>query len=87
MLYVTTSYKLYNLKNVKNTNGGMSLLVQFQAYFTKSSTPPWVFFTFRKLYKLYKISQRILWKLTPSYKVILETVLKKKNLSMCKQHP
>ena len=59
MLYVTW-YNLYNLKNVKNTNGGMPLLVQFQAYFTKSSTPPWVFFTFRKLYKLYQIVPRFL---------------------------
>ena len=27
--------------------------------FTKSSTPPWVFFTFFKLYKWYKIAQNI----------------------------
>ena len=29
-------YHLYNLKNVKNTHGGVLLLV------TKSNTPPWV---------------------------------------------
>ena len=45
---------LYNLKNMKNTNGGVLLLV-----FTKSNTPPWVFFTFSKLYKWYKIAQSI----------------------------
>ena len=28
-------------------------------YFTKSNTPPWVFFTFFKLYKWYQIAQRI----------------------------
>ena len=27
-------YHLYNLKNVKNTHGGMSLLVQLHAYIT-----------------------------------------------------
>ena len=32
-------YHLYNLKNVKNTHGGVLLLVNF----TKSNTPPWVF--------------------------------------------
>ena len=53
-------YHLYNLKNVKNIHGVMSLLVKLQAYFTKSNTPPWVFFTFIKLYKWYQIAQRIL---------------------------
>ena len=27
--------------------------------FTKSNTPPWFFFTFLKLYKLYRIAKRI----------------------------
>ena len=40
-------YPLYNLKNVKNTHGGV---LPF-----KSNTPPWVFFTFFKLYKGYQI--------------------------------
>ena len=44
-------YHLYNLKNVKNTQGEVLLLV--------SKTPSWVFFTFFKLYKLYHIAQRI----------------------------
>ena len=47
-------YHLYNLKNVKNTYRGRLILVKLQAEassFTKVSTPPWVFFTFLKLYK------------------------------------
>ena len=47
-------YHLYNLKNVKNTHGGVLLLekLQAEAYnFTKSDFPPWLFFTFLKLYK------------------------------------
>ena len=46
-------YHLYNSKNVKNTHGGVSRLVKLQASacnFTKSNTPPWVFFTFVELY-------------------------------------
>ena len=34
----------YNLKNVKNTQGGISFLVKLQDFFTKSNTPLWVFF-------------------------------------------
>ena len=56
-------YHLYNLKNVKTTHGGMALLVKLQAYFTKSNTPLWVFFTFLKLYKWYQIAQRITLKI------------------------
>ena len=51
-----------NLKYVKSTHGGVLLLVKLQASacnFTKSNTPPWVFFTFLKLYKWYQIAQRI----------------------------
>ena len=54
-------YHLYNFKNSKNTNGGVLLLVKLQAI-TKSNTPPWVFFTFFKLYKWYQIAQRITYK-------------------------
>ena len=43
---------LYNLKNVKNTHGGMLLLVN------KSNTLPWVFLTFFKLHKWYQTAQR-----------------------------
>ena len=38
-MFCTISYHLYNLKNVKNTRGGMSLLGKFQPYITKSVTP------------------------------------------------
>ena len=40
-------YHICNLKNGKNTHGGVLLLVKLQAKacnFTKSGTPPWVFF-------------------------------------------
>ena len=56
-IYVTFCaiwYFFRNLKNMKNTNEGVLLLVKLQAKtcdFTKSSTPPRVFFTFFKLYK------------------------------------
>ena len=41
-------YPLYNLKNVKNTHGGVLTLVkQAKACnITRINTPPWVFFTF-----------------------------------------
>ena len=62
-LYVmrcTIWYHLYNLKNMANTHGGVLLLVQAEACnFTQSNTPPWMFFTFFKLYKWYQIAQRI----------------------------
>ena len=38
-------YHLY----LKNTHGGVLLLLKLEA--AKSNTPPWVFFTFLKLYK------------------------------------
>ena len=44
-------YHFYNLKNMKNTHEGVFL--------TKNSTPPWVVFTFYKLYKWYQTAQRI----------------------------
>ena len=48
-------YHLYNLKNVKNTHGGVLLLVKLQ----KSNTPPWVFLTFFKLCKWHQIAQSV----------------------------
>ena len=54
-------YHLYNFKNVKNTYGGVLILVKLQAEvcnFTKINTPPWVLVTFFKLYKCYQIAQR-----------------------------
>ena len=54
-------YHLYNLKNVKNIHRGVLLLVKLQACtFTKSKTPPWLFFTFFKLYKWYQIAPKCL---------------------------
>ena len=50
-------YHLYNLKNVKNTHGGVLILIKLQAKacnFTKINTPPRAFFTFFKLYKRYQ---------------------------------
>ena len=40
-------YHLHNLKNMKNTHGGVLYLVKLQASATKSNTPPWVFFVFQ----------------------------------------
>ena len=51
-------------KKHKKTHGGVSILVRLQALacnFTKSNTPPWVCFTFFKLYKWYQITQRIIY--------------------------
>ena len=40
-------YNSHDLKNVKNTHGGVLLLVKLQAEASlTSNTPPWVFFTF-----------------------------------------
>ena len=58
MLRCAIWYHLYNLKNVKNTHEGVLLLA---CNFTKSNTPPWVFFTFLKLNKWYQIAQNILY--------------------------
>ena len=47
---------------MRNTHGGVLLLVKLQAKslnFTKSNTPPSAFFTFSKLYKCYQIAQNI----------------------------
>ena len=58
-------YYLCNLKNVKNTHGGVLLLVKLQAKvynFNKINTPPWVFSRFFNCIddtKLHKASQVI----------------------------
>ena len=46
-------------KNVKNTDGGVLILVTYACNFTKSNTPPWVFFMFFKLYNWHQIAQSI----------------------------
>ena len=48
------------LKNVKNTHGGVLLFAE-ACNFTKINTPSWVFFSFLKLYKWYQITQRIIF--------------------------
>ena len=48
-------YHLYNLKRECVTFSNFALTCNF----TKSNTPPWVFFTFFKLYKWYQIAQNI----------------------------
>ena len=58
-LCINPCHHLHNLKNVKNNHGGMLLLLKMQVStcnFTKSTTPPWMFFRFFKLYKLYQIA-------------------------------
>ena len=60
--FCATWHYLYNLKNVKNTNKRVLLLVIIQASafnFTKINTPPWVFFTFLKIFKRYRIMQSV----------------------------
>ena len=55
-------YYLYNFKNMKNSRRWVLLLEKLQALacnFTKSNTPPWLFFMFLKLYKWYQIAQHI----------------------------
>ena len=55
-------YCLYSLKSVKNTYGGVLLLAKLLALtcnFTKSSSSPWMFFAFFKLYKWYQIVQNV----------------------------
>ena len=51
-----------NWKTWKNTRGGVLFLVKLLASacnFPESNTPPWLFFTFLKLYKWYQIAQSI----------------------------
>ena len=61
-MFCTIWYHLYNLKNVKYPNGGVSLFVKLKAFslqlYSKKHSPT-VFFTFFKLHKWYQISQRI----------------------------
>ena len=58
MRFCAIWYDLYNLKNMKCIHGGVLRLVKLQTLacnFTKSNTPPWVFFTFFNLHKWYRI--------------------------------
>ena len=61
-MHCAIRYHLNNFKNVKNTHRRMLISVKLQVEacnFTKINIPPWVFFTFFKLYKWYQIAQRI----------------------------
>ena len=58
----TIYYQKCNLKSMKNTEGGVLLLVKLQAEafnFTRSNTPSWLFLRFSKLYNWYQIAQSI----------------------------
>ena len=66
-------------KPEKHPHGGMSVSVKFQVYFTKSNILPRFFYVFWIVQMLPKSCNALIWKLTKSDKVILDTVL-------CKQH-
>ena len=69
----------YNLKSMKNTHGGVLILVRLQAKackawnFAKINATPWVFFTFLKFYRWYQIVQRITFVPSISYERYLQT--------------
>ena len=80
-------YCLYSLKSVKNTYGGVLLLAKLLALtcnFTKSSSSPWMFFAFFKLYKWYQIEQRITYNVckAPVTKIIRLTPASSKKLQI-----
>ena len=55
-------YRLRNLKNVKNTHGGVLLVVELQV--KKVTLLHMYFFRFFKLYKWYQIAQNITYNLS-----------------------
>ena len=57
-MFCATWYHLYNLKT-REKLPWRNVTFSKVAGFTKSNTPPWVFFTFFKLFKWYQIAQRI----------------------------
>ena len=62
-------YRSYNFKNVKNAHGGVLLLVKLltkASNFIKINFPPWVFYTFFKLYKCNKSCHESFLKEDPS---------------------
>ena len=54
-------YHLYNLKSVKDIDGGLLFLVKLQiqsvTFLKAAPLPPWAFFTFFKLYTWYQVAQ------------------------------
>ena len=66
-------YHLFNLKNAKDSHGGVLLLVKLQAKacnFTKSNTPQWGFITFFEFYKWYQNVQRTKWQIRKTYQIV-----------------
>ena len=78
-------YHLYNLKNVKNTHGGILILVKLHGEacnFDKINTPPWVLFTFFKLYKWYQIAQRTTYMLNDCLYILYVKSSNSNNIKM-----
>ena len=76
-------HHMYNLKDVKNTHGRVFSLVKLKASacnFTKSNTPPWVFFTIFKLYKWYQIVPSVSLNLKTEHYVV--DLVSRKKLSI-----
>ena len=66
------TYHLYNLRNKKNTYGGVLLFVKYTCDFIKSDISLWVFFTFFKIVQripncakhlesIWKLNERVGW--------------------------
>ena len=63
-------------KNRKNTDGGVALFVKLQAKacnLTKSNTSPWVFFTFLKLFKWYKLRKATHLSISETVSIVAST--------------
>ena len=72
-------YHLHNSKNVKNTHGGVLILVNLQALtckFTKSNTPPWVFFPFSTHHKWNWLREKLMVRGAEESKVNMEILIK-----------
>ena len=77
-MYCAIWYHLYNFKNVRNTHGGVLILVKLQAEtcnFTKIYTPSWVFFMFFKLCKWCQIAQHITYIFSRTYNKKMHRIL------------
>ena len=61
--YDSFNFSLYNLNDVKNTHGGVLLLVKMQpeaSSFTKSIAPTWMFSYVFEIVQRFQIAQRII---------------------------
>ena len=65
VMFCVIWYHLYNFKNVKKYPWRSVTFIKVAGFYPatllKSNIPPWVFFTFLKLYKWYQIAQRIIY--------------------------